>query len=895
MRTIWRIFRHEKNKRTEHGRLANVVRMGFTAVLILAILLTSLSLYRLQEFNSKVEVIVGVHTKKVALAFAMRDAILQRAISIYTMLATDDYFVRDAVLLRFYSYAGEYRARRKELVNIGIDSREREILERLEKAANQAQIEIRQAAEFLMQDISEKVIAAAVSESMQKQKVLLDILDELIRLHQQYTEKAVLSNKNDYQFIWLMLVLLGILVLVVGILIARVVTRNVRNKSQELSAKNTELLKAYSEAEEATKAKSTFLANMSHEIRTPMTGVLGMLDLLRHTNLISEQKYFIDTAYNSAEALLVVINDVLDFSKIEAGKIDYESIPFDIGHLLEEVVGLYAKEAQDKGVEIISFIANDVPDYVSGDPTRLRQILNNLIGNAIKFTLEGEIYIGLECSSSESTEKTDYLKFEIRDTGIGISESAMKLIFNTFTQADESTTRKFGGTGLGLSICRQMVKLFDGKIGVESIEGKGSTFWFTVNLVVSERRAICREKNRFNGLTVYILSHSVGMREAVTNLIEHWGCVVITPTNQGEVISADIAILDVDELVRLNIINVFSLKKNIVNAKHSIGLFKVSENDAAGKAKHFQLDASISRPVRRSSLFEVFSLLEGKAKIAAHNSENHHKTSLVKNHEISVLLVEDNPVNQQVASAILHKQGYKVDIAGDGQQAISLFGLNTYDVVFMDCQMPVMDGFEATRKIRNLEQDNDLNRTPIVALTANALDADRESCFLSGMDDFLVKPVRIKAIREIFIKFEITGNIVNTEAVTNNNLLSVAENVGNADLSEHFDLKLLDDLHVVLSGGQYIEVVQLFVDNASVRISELHSAVHDNNLNSIESAAHSLKGSSANLGAKKLSSMCGGIVDMARKNNIPDNLDFLVLEIEKELKFSSEYLLQTRV
>ena len=890
MQRMWRNYQ----KKTEHSRLANVVRMGFGVLLTLVLLMTSVSLYRLNEFNSNMEAIVDLHNKKVLLAFAMRDAILKRAISIYTMLSTKDYFVRDAELLRFYSYAGDYRDRRDELLNLGVDEREREIHERLEKAANLAQPENRRTAELLMQDTPDSAISAAVDRGLKKQKILLDLLDELIRLQQKYTKDAVQRNRHDYKLIWLMQLTLGILVFVIGLFIALAVTRNVRNKSQELSAKNSELLLAYSKAEEATKAKSTFLANMSHEIRTPMTGVLGMLDLLRDTKLVSEQKYFIDTAYNSAEALLTVINDVLDFSKIEAGKVDFESIPFDIRHLVEEVVGLHAKEAQDKGIEIISHIGNDVPDYVKGDPTRLRQILNNLIGNAMKFTHDGEIFVGLECENSTSGEDKDFLKFKIRDTGIGISESAKKIIFETFTQADESTTRKFGGTGLGLAISQQMVRLFDGKIGVESSEGKGSIFWFTARLESFERRVECRERGRFNGLTVYIFTRSLGVREAISSLLRYWGCTIVSLVGHKDngletenIPSVDLAILDVDELVNCNITDVYNIRKKLVNAKQSIGLFRVSENDASGKVKHFHLDASISRPVRRAPLFEVFSLLEG----TAHKyNENNPNSKLVERHQnLSILLVEDNAVNQQVAVAILHKQGYKVDIAGNGVQALSLFRSNKYDAILMDCQMPVMDGFEATRKIRLIESELELFPTPIIALTANALDSDRDACLSSGMNDFLVKPMRIQAIKDVFNKFNIESNdkLSENDTQINNPELCILDDV---NLSTHFDFKLLDDLKSVLTLEQYTEVVNLFIDNANKRVKELRAAVLVNDAYSIETSAHSLKGSSANLGAQKLSKMCGVIVDMVRKNTIPDNLGELVAEIEKELSYTSKYL-----
>ncbi len=898
MRIPWQGSQQRHKKRTEYGHLASVVGMGFSVILVLVLLVTSVSLYRLKEFNSNMEAIVNVHNKKVALAFAMRDAIMQRAISIYTMLATDDYFSRDAELLRFYSYAGDYRSHREELLSLGANKREHDIYKRLEIAANIAQLKNRTIAELLMQETADNAITIAATEGLQEQKILLGLLDELINLQQEYTDRAVESNMNDYQFIWLMLLLLEIFSLVVGIFIARTVTRNVRNKSQELSEKNTQLSLAYSQAEDSTKAKSTFLANMSHEIRTPMTGVLGMLDLLRDTHLVSEQKYFIDTAYNSAEALLSVINDVLDFSKIEAGKIKFESISFDVRHLLEEVVGLYAKKIQDKGVEIVSHINNDIPEYVIGDPTRLRQILNNLISNAMKFTDHGDIFISLECDKNHSSTGNNFYKFIVRDTGVGISESAKKLIFDTFTQADESTTRKYGGTGLGLSICRQMVELFEGKMGVDSVEGVGSTFWFTARLSSSEKMRDYRKKSKFN-LTIYIFARSVAVREAITNLVEYWGCTVVMSIDctsdvftVPKVPSVDLAILDIDELLSCNITDAVDLRKKIVNAKNSMGIFKLSENDVIGKSAVFQLNANIGRPVRCAALFEALSLLEGKKNNDTDSVGAISKYSSTRNHAASVLLVEDNAINQQVAVTILHKQGYKVDIASDGLQAFLLFQSNKYHVVLMDCQMPLMDGFEATRKMRKMEYELGLKRTPIIALTANALDEDRKACLSSGMDDFLVKPIRIQAIRDVFSKFEIGSSDVETTPMVTGNILEVNQH-DDVDLSAHFDFKLLNDLVEVLSEEQYAEIILLFIEGADKRLNELRVAIQNLDIESIEFSAHSLKGSSANLGAQKLSEICDALVDKVRKNDIAENFTDLLIEIEQEINYTSKYLLQT--
>ncbi|MBL1275759.1 MAG: response regulator [Ectothiorhodospiraceae bacterium] len=871
----------------DHRRLVHVVRMGFAIVLLLVLVLSAVSLYRLKGFNTNMGVIVDVHNKKVALAFGMRDAIRQRAVSIYTMLATNDPFVRDEELMHFYSYAGLYRNRREELVSLGIDKKEKEIHLKLENASVRAQSTNRRTAELLMHNTADNVIGQSVSKGLVEQKLLLDLLDELINLQQQYTATAVQRSRNDYQFIWILQFALGIVVLVVGILIARFVTHNVRTKSFELNKKNTELARAYKISEEATKAKSTFLANMSHEIRTPMTGVLGMLDLLRETNLVSEQRYFTDTAYNSAEALLVVINDVLDLSKVEAGKVDYESILFDVRHLLEEVVGLYAKEVQGKGVEISAHIGNDVPEYVRGDPTRLRQILNNLISNAVKFTHDGEIFVSLERAESTTENGENLLRFEVVDTGIGISESAQKIIFGPFTQADESTTRKFGGTGLGLAISEQMVKLFGGELGVISEVGMGTTFWFTAILDPNERRSECREQDRFNGVSVFIFANGKGATKMIRSLVEYWGCSVIASNYDEELtlpITADVAILDVDSLVANNVTNVYALRKKIVNAKHTIGMFRLSDNDVAGKVQHFQFSASVMRPVRRAPLLTAFVGMDGNNEIIVPRPERFPPLETTERKGLSVLLVDDNAVNQQVAIAILQKQGFLVDIANDGVQALILFKANCYHVVLMDCQMPVMDGYEATQKIREYEQDNDRSPTPVIALTANTSDEDRKACFESGMDDFLVKPMRIKAVIEVFSRYLDVSNILIKKSK------DTSAPVISNNTSDHFDEKLLADLEDILSSDQLTEVVTLFIEHSERRLSELYNAFQERNVEGLESVSHSLKGSSANLGAKALSEMCGHIVDYTRQGEIPADIDIRIDKIRTEFQYVKKYL-----
>jgi len=665
----------------------------------------------------------------------------------------------------------------------------------------------------------------------------------------------------------------------VGLVVGSVVTERHRigyellERSADLLEANNQLIEAKVRAEEASRVKSEFLANMSHEIRTPLNGVLGMAELVLNTELTQEQREYLETLKSSGDSLLGIINDILDFSKVESGKLDLDSVEFSLQDLMSDAMKTLAFRAHEKGLELAYDIDAKIPDQVVGDPGRLRQVLVNLIGNAVKFTLQGEIYVHVELIAR--VDRQIDVHFSVRDTGIGIAPEKQNLVFEAFAQADGSTTRHYGGTGLGLAICSRLAGLMGGRIWLESELNKGSTFHFTVTLDVVKMHSVVLGSQLAMDLqqaAVLLVDDNATNRGILLEMMKGWGMCPLPVESGNEALKAIEEALLEQSPFRLAIIDGsmpgmdgFELAERIRSDARFSGtaimmLTSGRHGESTNRWRNLGINSYLLKPIRKSELLAAIQSALGK-RSSGNASEPANNRDFAAASKLRILLAEDNPINQTVVARMLGKSGHNLTIAQNGQEALSMFQSRSFDLIFMDVQMPGVDGLTATRKIREWERGKG-SHIQIIAMTAHAMKGDKERCLEAGMDGYLSKPVSSRAIEEAIAQF-----------VRSERPISPAAEESSTSAATWDPARALERL----GGDEALlnDLIGIFFEETPKHLTILDQSIAGSDFPLIERTAHTLKGELSYLGLSDAAEKCRLMEGLGREQRLAEAVELL--------------------